>query len=457
MGIGLLTVLGGFAPVGASNTPSLAFRAVNITGTEFLVIQNVGGQPLGLASYWLGYASGINASTGPSIELPDMTLAEDETIVLHDSPVAACGAAITDRLHFSLANSAGTLTLWQANTKLNPDNFSLISTLAWSSTGGTDAQHLNINDEQRVADWDKLHQTDQNATWYLPLPTADGQPSWQVGNLAGCSFTPIDELEQSQSEINFNWPSSNNPPFKVLAPKTVDTSAAVIPASDKRLEPPIINELLPNPAAPETDSNDEFIEIYNPNSERFDLSGFVLETGSVTSARRHDYKIPAGTYLAGKSYLAFKSSVTSISLSNSGGQVWLKDPLGQIISQSEVYGTAKDGLAFARAGQNWQWTLRSTPGAENIIEASGNSSTGGTSQGQPVSAIKGTSTTSPASQVTANIGANNGEQPVAVNPTVLALVAALALGYGLYEYRHDLSNKFHQFRSYRAARRTNRR
>lgn len=101
---------------------------------------------------------------------------------------------------------------------------------------------------------------------------------------------------------------------------------------------PVISELLPNPEGSGTDATDEFIELYNPNAQAFDLSGFVLQSGLTTT---HTFLFPAGTILQPHGFSAFFSKTTKLSMSNTAGKVLLLDPFGKSISMSEAYSSAR--------------------------------------------------------------------------------------------------------------------
>src|SRR4029079_8523242 len=113
-----------------------------------------------------------------------------------------------------------------------------------------------------------------------------------------------------------------------------ETSGPFIPADKAGLRSPQLRELLPTPASPLTDADDEFIELYNPNDRAFDLSGYILESGLTT---KHRYTSAAGSSLAPQSFGAFFSADTGLSLSNASGQVRLLDPLGNLLGQSDPY------------------------------------------------------------------------------------------------------------------------
>jgi hypothetical protein len=200
--------------------------------------------------------------------------------------------------------------------------------------------------------------------------------------------------------------------------------------------------LLPNPTGTGNDATDEFIELYNPNPAAFDLTGFTLQTGATT---KHSYVFPAGTDLAPQSFTAFYSSVTGLSLSNTSGQADLLDPFGNKLSATDVYGTAKDGQAWSLANGKWYFTTAPTPNAANVVKQITIASKA-TTKGNSV--VKGVSTA--ASSAT---NAAQAASPVPIHPLVLAAIAVLAVGYGVYEYRNDLANGIHQFRANRANRR----
>jgi hypothetical protein len=237
-------------------------------------------------------------------------------------------------------------------------------------------------------------------------------------------------------------------PGSAPIPYTVNASSAVlssIPADDAGMKAPQISEVLPNPAPPKTDANDEFIELYNSNDRPFDLSGFILQVGTTTI---HKYTFPEGTTIEPKQFTAFSSSDTNLSLSNGDGQVKLLDPAGNLLNKTDEYASAKDDYSWVSAGGLWQWTTTPTPGTANLISA-------------PVSKSNSPSGSSAASSkkrsvlaAAANSGPGGGTpSSIQLHPLVLAGVGAAALLYALYEYRHDLGNFFYKLRRNRETRR----
>lgn len=439
-----------------ANAPQLRLSEINITGDEFIVIENVGTAAASLQQYWLGYNSNDSTTALPSQQLSNQTLEAGSAIVLNNGASATCGADELDALSFSLSNTAGKVNLWQMSDNGSSIDFGFVDGVSWGKSV-TSTNYLHITDEANVA---KYNPTTANATWYR-ASDENGQPHvWQVGDLQECTFTPVTSASSSSAAEAVTWEGADVPPFTVAATVNVAPDAgtsAHIPAADIGLKAVQVSEVLPNPASPQTDADDEFIELYNPNSAVFDLSGFKLQIGSITSSTTHTYTFPNGTLIAPQGFKAYMSSDTHLSLNNSGGQVWLLDPLDAAVSQSDTYGTAKDGYAWMKTTSGWQWTTQPTPGKTNVLakpaQSGTNSTKTATAKGRTVSAIKGAST-SAASGSNSNAAFATANQVTPIHTWTLALVACAALLYGAYEYRHDLANRIYQFRSNRAARRS---
>ena len=231
----------------------------------------------------------------------------------------------------------------------------------------------------------------------------------------------------------------------------------VIPAGNVGLKPPQLSELLPNPASPQADADDEYVELYNPNDQPFDLSNYILEAGLIT---KHRFVFTEATILAPRSFVAFFSVDTRLTLSNTSGQVRIIDPLGDVMVETDRYDSAKAGQAWLLANGVWQWTTKPTPNGINAIS----SPVVKTAKKPAPAAKKSTkSKKSTAKPQVLSTGAQQDVQQAAevaattrtpLHPGVLAAIAASALIYGAYEYRQDMANKVYQFRSNRAARRT---
>lgn len=133
---------------------------------------------------------------------------------------------------------------------------------------------------------------------------------------------------------------------------------------DRTYLAPVITELLPDPVSPQTDSDDEFIELYNPFDEAIDLDGYALVMGSDWG---RTFVIEDIT-LEAQGYVTIKASEASISLSNSGTGVRLLDPEGVTIFEVPSYGKALAGNSWVQKGDGqWGWSSEPTPGAANRI------------------------------------------------------------------------------------------
>lgn len=433
-----------------ANPSDLAFRQIKVTGDEFVVLENTGENDLNLGEYWLGYSSSDTATNiVPTQQLPAVTLTAGGVILLNNGSTETCDASLVTNLAFSsLSDTKGTLQLRHLTNDGMVSSFATIDSVTWGKL---------TTDTIQVANEAKLP-VGSNAVWYKDsLSSAN---IWRIGDFKNCTLTFITIINiPPPDESAISWlQASTSPPSIVESIITIASSSTLrIPAADIGLKALQLSEIFPNPASPLTDTDDEFIELYNPNAALFDLSGFQLQIMSTTSSTTHTYTFPDGTTIAPLSFKAFRSEATHLSLSNTGGQVWFVDPLGRTVAQSDPYVNAKDGQAWVFANGLWQWTLQATPDATNKTAAPAvtSSTKTATVNGKTVTAVKGASTA-----VASSSGQPTTAQTVAgvtpVHPLTLVVVVLAALLYGAYEYRVDMANRFHQYRKYRASRRQSR-
>lgn len=422
----------------------LSFAEIKITGNEFIMLLNNSGSTIpDLSQYWLydfnntnPLASGVSSS---SQQLPSGSLAQGQTILLSQGG-STCGAAITGKLSISLTDSGGFVEI----VKTDMVSGILVQTagdaVSWSSSTNTAAGMISKVPSSSA---------DPNGAWYryqntITIPAF----LWQQADVDSANAC---QLKISVSGTTASGPVNpgsqllpGTPPPATIVSITPDTEviSAGLPPNDIGLMAPVLNELLPNPASPQTDAEDEFIEIYNPNKVPFDLSGFKLQNQSSTSTTKHTYTFPAGTVIPGKSFAAYPSANISISLSNHGGQVWLLDPSGNSISQADKYGEAKGGMAWALANGKWYWTATPTAGSANVIKSS---VSGGSQSGNGVGTVQGASTAS-GSKGNVSQSSDVSSQASPIHAGVLVGVGSLAILYGLYEYRHDIGNWFYKLK-----------
>lgn len=219
-----------------------------------------------------------------------------------------------------------------------------------------------------------------------------------------------------------------------------------------------ISELLPNPASPQIDSQDEFVELYNPNSEDVDLTGYTITTGL-----KGTYRLAIkGIIIPAAGYATFYSGSTPLSLSNTAGKAQLFAPNGNLLDETSAYDTAQPGQSWIFNNGSWVWSVSPTPNSENTYSA------------PPAGVVKAISAKTPSTKIVKvksmarkvakapKKKAMKATKPLAnatpapkttkVHPVVLASVGSTALIYAMYEYRNDLANNIYRARRYRETR-----
>ena len=461
----LLTGLVGanrLAVVGAdtANVPSLVISQLKITSSngQFVTLYNSSSANLDMTKYQLEYFNSYDLSKATSSKLISLTgtLPPHSYFMVNDSALQLCYQVTVDSVSLGFSSTAGMVEV-VALTQASPGSSaatSLQDYVGWSKTTASGAQTLPTN---TAAFLDRQPLDSQSN----PAITVPGGGTWlavQPDTTNSCNLvsasSPTVSVPTGLSQL---LPGAEPPATIVASTQTAIDSTATLPASDIGLMAPRISELLPNPNGTGNDGTDEYIELYNPNVAAFDLSGFRLQTGTTSL---HTFTFPFGTTLTPGGFIAFYSSFTGLSLSNSGGQASLLDPFGNSIATTSVYGTAKDGQAWALANASWAWTTHPTPGQANIIEAPATKQAAKTTSSSTKSKAKSTpkATTSKTvnAATTAQHAADTGADLSPIHPWVLALVAGLALLYGAYEYRSDLANHLLKFRRYIRTRRARR-
>lgn len=436
----------------------LSLAEVKITGNEFIMLYNNSGTTItNLSNYWI-YAYNNNDPTATGVssssqQLPAASLGDGQTVLLTANGGSTCGAAITDQLSISLTDSSGYLAIVRQSFVNGVLTSTVGDSVSWTSSSSVSAGAQIITPtsssaKAAFANYRFLESTSPAIFWWQPA-SQDSSNTCQLNVTISGVTSPGPSNPGNQLLLG-------SPPAAIFITDGTTTASNGLPAADIGLSAPVINEILPNPAEPQSDDEDEFVELYNSNNVAFDLTGFRLQVGTATL---HNYSFPADTTLMPQSFTTFYSIDTGLSMSNNGGQVTLLDPSDDVISQTDIYGTAKDGQAWALADGKWYWTTQPTPGATNVVK-------------QPVTAKPYTlpsstkttksSKTMPAAQSTAGSSSgtagltNPATNPPGLHPLVLATVGALAVGYAAYEYRNDLANRLYQFRRYREARRATR-
>jgi len=103
-----------------------------------------------------------------------------------------------------------------------------------------------------------------------------------------------------------------------------------------------------------TNSDPDWIELYNPTSTVIDISGYKIYDSGGQSGSKPKKEFPEGTLIQANDFIVIvtdESSESGFGLSSSGEKVWLEDNLGIIIdtvtfpslSASQSYGRITDG------------------------------------------------------------------------------------------------------------------
>lgn len=208
-----------------------------------------------------------------------------------------------------------------------------------------------------------------------------------------------------------------------------------------------LSELYPNPASPQTDTQDEFIEIYNPNEFIVDLSGWKLQDDGGS-----EYIIKSQAILP-KSWLAIFITESKITLNNSGDIVRLLDPNGHVNDESANYGVTEEGLSWSHIGGLWQWAVSATPGAMNSVayidtdpvsavanvkKATAKKSTKKSSSPKAKASKVKSTTANSAGGLMTNAPEAQSRQASSWWGWLLMGLGAVTIGYGIYEYRTEI-------------------
>ena len=119
----------------------------------------------------------------------------------------------------------------------------------------------------------------------------------------------------------------------------------------------------------------DYIKLYNPTAGTIDLSDMVLRTDSGSASRTASNTFMLGGTLEPTEYRTVTKTDAGgrISLTNSGGYVWLEDTYGltaysETLARYESVGSALQGYSYALTSDgSWQWTSTPQPYGDNVI------------------------------------------------------------------------------------------
>ncbi len=415
---------------------------------EFIELHNSNDTEIDLTGWLLQYKSATGENWTTRSELSGIVEPRGRYLISTEDYLVE---ATLDVMSHGLAKTAGHVRLLQPSPEEDGED-TIHDVLGWggdadSAEGDLPAVAPEAGQSlKRVVDEDG-HFIDTNVnqddfkTSETPTPVSDRKP---------LSTRVVDEPlveEISDKEPAHKEPASN----KELAGEEANNEQGQVAAlvSEPKFYAKItITELFIDPSSPKTDADDEFIELFNPGNETVQLEGYVIQTGSTFS---RSFAIPNLEIRSGQ-YLPLYSVDTGLPLANSGSQARILDPNGVELFKTAAYDRARPDTAWALVAGTWQWTASPTPAAPNVIVALASSRNRSSSAGSSSSSARSSSS-----------GSNSDarivyEEPAAIantelNTAVLAGVGTLAVGYAMYEYRRDITNRVHQFRKYLKSRR----
>lgn len=214
-----------------------------------------------------------------------------------------------------------------------------------------------------------------------------------------------------------------------------------------------ITELFPDPVSPQSDENDEYIELFNPNTLPVNLAGYKLQTGMNFT---YSYTIGDITLQPGE-YYALSRKDSNLTLSNTSSQARLQDPDGVTISQTDPYDQSNQAQSWQIFNGVWEWSESPTPSAFNIhLSLGSNMKAAAKVSAKPAAKVakakkastkksstkKATVSKKPASDKkdpsSSTFTYTDDKGTTKLQPYILWGAGLLLVGYGLWEYRWDI-------------------
>lgn len=251
-----------------------------------------------------------------------------------------------------------------------------------------------------------------------------------------------------------------------IAEKPTPSKVPIIELPGEDTEPEIypkleLSELFPDPNGSLIDSSDEFVEIFNPNTEEVDLTGWKIHDESGSEYLIKDIVVPPN------SRVAIYTKLSKITLNNTGDVIQLIDPNGKIADESADYGSAEPGLSWSKIDGLWYWAVSATPGAinsEKYVEevavptttiAKIKKTTKKVSSAKPSSKSAGksskTSKASPGVKLPAITNNTTGDKKSNLTwwPWLLVALGIATIGYAIYEYKSEIQLFIRKLRRYK--------
>lgn len=127
----------------------------------------------------------------------------------------------------------------------------------------------------------------------------------------------------------------------------------------------IINEIMPRPKSVDynhdrkINSQDEWIEIYNPTNKNISLERWQISDSGNT------YEFNISDIIKAKNYLILPRDKSDISLNDTGDELLLMNPEGDLVSKTKWTSAVADA-GWGLFSGSYLWTAKPTPGSQNI-------------------------------------------------------------------------------------------
>ena len=285
----------------------------------------------------------LNVIQGDNVISPQefLVLVDDQEVFLQDYPDFQ--GSLIDTV-MSLNNSEDILSLSINNGE------SFFSTTTYQSAWGANDNGFSL---ELI-----------NQDWQESL-TASGTPGYIINQIEISTSTPnnIEDATTTPEVIEEEVATTT----EEIIEEELSTTTQKIVEEEVFSNQIIINEILPNPESSDTD--DEWIELYNRSSVSVDLNSWKLsdKTSRNYTINQSDYPI---TIIEAFGYFVIYRKESGIALNNDNDVIELYQPEGNLLEQIEYTDSAKDNWSYAKSGGSWQWTIEPTPGYQNIIKSS---------------------------------------------------------------------------------------
>ena len=326
--------------------------------SEYVALFNNSPQPANVSNWCLLNKSSIRfACLEPTVYGQQLSLPAYSTALI-TTPEYQNEATLSNNqisAFITLQNrSSGSIVASSDTLSLIDENDEIVDSFSWNSSAGTGKLWQRLVNmqitpgeggdlvEATVADWKSVSggaAAPANQIVLVPQP-GQAEPGVEPGDGSGES-PPVDTTEPEVEEPEGG--STNTQP----------------PAPAANL-PLVITEIFPNPEG--SDTGNEFIEIYNPNSSAVSFESYGLQIGS-NFEDTYSLIIASQSIQAGE-YLSISSSTLKFTLRNTQSNVRLtfeRLPVGDTVS----YESPKSGYVWALVGDEWAYIDSPTPGAAN--------------------------------------------------------------------------------------------